>query len=356
MFNTLDDLAAYIRQNGIVIPNECWQTFMTFLGTQLQAISDICPDSKIVQTDLLTKVNACLEKHIQDYYNIKESIKKLNEHPHGIFDKPMYETYLVLAYLAYIHGQTDKLTAVMLSYGIFILLVELKQRFKVCVTEYMQLALTYMSKKAVYRKYELNHVEVVKYVVNDVVKKYLEMKDKPDDFVFRMLRLILARITQNVKTLANAYYKAAQNAKQNYSYGTNTEISTQSLFQSIMLHIDSAKSTIPSIKSQLSITLDDETLECVLDSITGQTIRQFISILLHKNESFRKLFTDTKTCNSLRTLYNKIFHELHYLNEFDAFYQNLIKQCPKLTDYYRLQVRKIIAMIVTIAWKMSVCQ
>ena len=347
----LKELKDYIVNNNIHIPSDCWKYFMSYLGSLIVACGSTCIDYRVINSDALDKTVKCMREKIPQYDELSKKILELNEFPHGFFTKEVIKLFLVLGYIAWAYDLQDKLDAVLLAYTLY-MMVSLFRKFfaKGCNSEMLRAAVNTMSKKSVYRKYNLNHIEVAKHVIQYAKNLH---RDKPD-FLFRWMRNIKAHINQIMKTLAQAYYRVIQQEKDAYSKGHSTEIDSQSLVNMLQLHIPTGLQATLSAAKKLGINLNEDQLDCIVNNLDNQDLVRIFVNLFRKDENFRLLVTSSKGCQQIKTVYNKIL----FGSKDDPFTIEVFKKVSKtcqLTPQHYLAFRKIIAFTLVFAWRSSMC-
>ena len=346
--SNISELKDFIVKNNIHIPEECWRHFMNFLGSQLVAISTTCIDVNLIDVESSNKAIKCMKTNIPQYDELLKRIDKLNAYKHGFFERDLVNFYLALAYIAWTYDLKEKLNAVMLSYACFVLVSTFKKYFsKGCKDEYMQNALSLLQGKSMYKKFNLNHVEVVKYIVASATKLHTDK----DDFVFRWMRNIKAHINQLMKTLASAYYRAVQQHKDTYSSASH-QIDSNMLTMLLKQNLGEALQIIQVSKEKFRINLDDEILECIINHIDVDEVIRLLFIMMKDDENLRKFLFSSKTCNQLKTLYNKIYYLLLRQRDGMNYISKLAKECNTNQTY---SIRKVLAYAIVISWKISVC-
>jgi len=344
----LEELKDFIVKNKIYIPNECWNYFMNFLGSQLVAISTSCIDVNLIDVESSNRAIKCMKTNIDQYDELLQKIDDLNPYKHGFFERDLVKLYLSLAYIAWTYNLKDKLNATMLSYACFVLVSTFKKYFsKGCKEEYMQTALALLQGKSIYKKFNLNHVEVVKYIIASSTK----LHSGKEDFVFRWMRNIKAHINQLMKTLASAYYRAVQNHKDTY-VSSSHQIDSNMLSMMIKQHLAESLQIIQQNKQRFQITLDDETLSCIISNIDQDQLVRLLFIAIKSDENLRRLLFTSTTCNQLKTLYNKFYYFFLHNKDANSYVKTLSDKCSTNQTY---AIRKVLSFALLLAWKLSVC-
>jgi hypothetical protein len=347
----LKELKDFIVSNNIHIPSDCWKYFMSYLGSLIVACGSTCINHSAISSESLDKTIKCMKEKIPQYEELAKKILELNEFPHGFFTKDVVKLFLVLGYVAWTYDLKDKLDAVLLAYALY-MMVSLFRKFfaKGCNPEMLRAAVNTMSKKSVYRKYNLNHIEVAKHVIQYAKRLHTDRAD----FLFRWMRNIKAHINQLLKTLARAYYRIIQQEKDAYSRGQSVEIDSQSLINMLKLHLPTAFQATVSSANKLGINLNEDQLSCIIDNLDPETVVRLFLVLFRKDENFRLLVTSTKGCNQIKTIYNKVIFGLKDDPIMMSLFKQIAKACNLNLQHY-LAFRKIIAFSIVFAWRSSVC-
>jgi len=342
----LKDLESYVIENNIIIPDKCWQSFLSFFGSQVVALKSVCIDVRLIQNQYANDTQACLKSHLP-YNDLLKKIHDLNPYKHGFFNAPLTEMYLVLAYIAYIRKDKEKLYTIMLSFAAYMLVTMYRKYFaKGCNIEVMQMMLHSLHTKAIYKKHNLDHVEIIKHVVGYAMKRHTDA----DDVIFRWMRNIKAHINQLMKTLAQTYYKHIKQLKDNRITGNVTQTSVESFLFLYKEALVQAMESLPRLlKSTSSISINDEIVECLMNSLDPQQLYQWFVDILSRNPQLKMVLLDPDSCNSYKSIYMK------FANVLKTFAPLNVWLSTKVCDVTEPNAIKIIALIFVFAWKLTFC-
>jgi len=349
MNKTLDDLRKFVEENNIEIDDKCWSLFVKFLSSQLAAIGSVCIEYKLINNDLATQTQKCLKETIPKYDELIQIIHSLNPHKHGFFTTPFTEMYLVLAYIALIRNDTKKLNITMLSFAAYMLTMMFRKFFRVCQADRLQMAVSYLSGKSIYKKFNLNHVEVIKYVVLHALKLHAQNDDK----VFKWMRNIRSHINQLLKTLAQAYYKTMDSTSH---YGAaHDEVDVNQVFLIFKQQLETSLDNIELLANKLNVDLSEDMIDCIKDNVSVNDLHQIFSYLIKKSDSNKSLILSYKVCKQQKTLFNKILSVFDYDDKAKKILQDILTKC-NIGLKSRSQVKKLLSFIITVSWIATICE
>ena len=343
----LKDLQSYVIGNNIIIPDKCWQSFLAFFGSQVVALKSACIDVRLIQNQYANDTQSCLKSHLP-YNDLLRMIHDLNPYKHGFFNAPLTEMYLVLAYIAYVRNDKEKLYTVMLSFGAYMLVTMYRKYFaKGCNIEVMQMMLHSLHNKSMYKKYNLDHVEIIKHVVGYAMKRHTNV----DDVIFRWMRNIKAHINQLMKTLAQTYYKHIKQLKDNRITGNVTQTSDESFLHLFKEALIQAMESLPKLVSSTSIAknVDEEAIECLINSLSTQLLYDVFIQILSQDRQLKYDLLNPQSCKSYKSIYMKLLNKLKALTPLRAIIT--VKYC-NITES---DAFKILALIYVFAWKIAFC-